>query len=73
MKIQFWEERGGGGGYSGVLQRSPQIPQLQSLHHKVMLAWEPMPKLISCIIPWFYQKNSKKLCLKNWKMQTSLC
>ena len=27
--------------------------QLQSSHHKVMLTKETMPKLNSCIIPWF--------------------
>ena len=31
---------------------SPQTPQLQSLYQKVMLTWEQMPKLNSCIIPW---------------------
>ena len=30
---------------------SSQTPQLQSLHHKVMLMWDWMPKLNSCIIP----------------------
>ena len=34
----------------------PPLPhkktQLQISHHKVMLMWEPTPKLTSCIIPW---------------------
>ena len=37
--------------YSGGLQYPPPpTPQLQSLHHKVVLTWERMPKLNSCII-----------------------
>ena len=38
-----------GGLQPGVTALPP--PQLQSLHHKVMIMSEPTPKLNSCIIP----------------------
>ena len=37
------------------------VPQMQSSHHKVMLTWEPTPKLNFCIIPWFVESCLPKM------------
>ena len=36
------------------------VPQMQSSHHKVMLTWEPTPKLNFCI-PWFVESCLSKM------------
>ena len=40
----------------------PQSPKLQSSHYKVMLTWEPTPKLNCSITPW---KNINSELLSN--------
>ena len=53
--------------------------QLQSLHQKVMLTWEPTPNLNVCIIPWYHavtienstqefdRKEKPAWCFKKWE------
>ena len=50
------------GAYSGASSTPPppETPHLQSSHHKVVLTWEPTPKLNFCIIPWLFLKVSQK-------------
>ena len=42
-------------------KRILSVPQIQSSHHKVMLTWEPTPKLNFCIIPWFVESCLSKM------------